>query len=113
MIGKSYDAHAQINTGGGMQSLWIRKGSTDPWTGMRNGAIYKHDGLGPPNEWVFQYYHQISKGPKYDEGLADLSHAEAHRPCLLTAKAIERLTSDHHAGIPGSSNTLGFTTISF
>ena len=52
--------YTQINTDGGMKSLWIRRGASEIYTGMnhqgKGTAIYRHDGIGKPNEWKFQYY---------------------------------------------------------
>ena len=57
---KFTEKYTQISTGGGMKSLWIRRGASDMYTGMyhqgKGTAIYRHDGIGKPNEWTFQHY---------------------------------------------------------
>ena len=57
---KFTEKYTQISTGGGMKSLWIRRGASEIYTGMnhqgKGTAIYRHDGIGKPNEWKFQYY---------------------------------------------------------
>ena len=49
---------SQVNTGGGIQSVWTKKGSP-LWCALHN-KVYKHNGLDASNAWKLQY--DVAKG---------------------------------------------------